>query len=114
LSVVVKYTMAPSTQLKQTVNVTSKRWWIQYSQGFIITAIVVIFLSAMTGNMRDIGIGVGVLVLFTGIGLFTSSRKYGFWNTITSGPAILFGSPSIKQPNENNSFDSTFDTSSGH
>ena len=105
--------MAPSTQLKQTVNVTSKRWWIQYSQGFVITAIVVIFLSAMTGNMRDIGIGVGVLVLFAGIGLFASSKKYGFWNTITSGPAILFGSPSKKQPIDDSSFDSGMGTTSG-
>lgn len=106
--------MAPSTQLKQTVNVTSKRWWIQYSQGFIITAIVVIFLSAMTGNIRDIGIGAGVLVLFTVIGLSASFKKYGFWNTITSGPAIIFGGPSIKKPVEDSSFDSGMGTASGH
>ncbi len=106
--------MAPSTQLKQTVNVTSKRWWIQYSQGFIITAIVVIFLSAMTGNIRDIGIGAGVLVLFVGIGLFASIRKYGAWKTITSGPAIIFGSRTVKKPVEDSSFDSGMGTDSGH
>ena len=106
--------MASSTQLKQTVNVTSKRWWIQYAQGFIITAIVVIFLSAMTGNIRDIGIGAGILVLFTVIGLFASIRKYGLWDTITSGPAILFGSRPVKQPVEDKSFDSGMGTASGY
>lgn len=101
--------MPPSTQLKQTVNVTSKRWWIQYSQWFIITAIIVIFLSALTGNIRDIGIGAGVLALFVGIGLFASIRKYGLRATFTSGPAILFGSaPPPKEARA--TFDNTFGT----
>ena len=105
--------MPPSTQLKQTVNVTSKRWWIRYSQGFIITAIIVIFLSAMTGNMRDIGIGAGVLALFIGIGLFASFRKYGVWATFTSGPTLIFGSP--PPPKEKQAtMDSTFGTDSGY
>ena len=105
--------MASSTQLKQTVNVTSKRWWIQYAQGFIITAIVVIFLSAMTGNIRDIGIGAGILVLFTVIGLFASIRKYGLWDTIRADRLYYLKSAS-KATGRDKSFDSGMGTASGY
>nr|YP_002296190.1 putative membrane protein [Emiliania huxleyi virus 86] len=64
-------------------------------------------------NMRDIGIGAGVLALFIGIGLFASFRKYGVRATITSGPTLIFGSP--PPPKEKQAtIDSTFGLESGY
>ena len=46
------------SEIKEIVNVKSKKWWIDYSQGLVIAAIIVIFISIMTSNTRDLGIGI--------------------------------------------------------
>lgn len=90
--------------IARAVNVTSKKWWIDYSQTIVMAAIAVIIISLFTDSKTNLYIGIAFAGTFSVIAFVTSLKSQGL-KTFTGGPKILFGNRKFREKKYDNSDD---------
>ena len=76
--------------IARAVNVTSKKWWIDYAQTIVAASVAVIIISLFTESKTNLYIGISFACVFSVIAFLTSLKSQGL-KTFTGGPKLVFG-----------------------